>query len=163
MRAALIAETPGLVEIADISVDKPTSREVLVRTVGSGLCHSDLHLIDRRHSLVHAFHGMSESGGYALPGHEAAGVVEAVGSDVTYVRPGDHVVTFPRSFCGLCDYCVGGRPSICANSPGARKAGEPFRLSFNNKRVYQMANLGAFAEQLLVHENAIVKIDPEYP
>jgi S-(hydroxymethyl)glutathione dehydrogenase / alcohol dehydrogenase len=73
MRAAIL-QTPGTLDIVELAVDKPAAREVLIRTVGSGLCHSDLHAIDsaampRRPILV--------------PGHEASGVVEAVGSDVT--------------------------------------------------------------------------------
>ena len=153
MRAAIL-QTPGTLDIVELAVDKPAAREVLIRTVGSGLCHSDLHAIDsaampRRPILV--------------PGHEASGVVEAVGSDVTYVRPGDHVITFLVQFCGGCEYCLGGKPTICSAPVGARPAGANPRLTYNGAPVGQFANLGGFAEQMLVHEHAVVKIDPEYP
>ena len=153
MKAAIL-QTPGTLDIVDLVIDKPAPREVLIRTVGSGLCHSDLHAIDgpampRRPILV--------------PGHEASGVVEAVGSDVTYVQPGDHVITFLVQFCGACEYCLGGKPTICAKPVGARPAGASPRLTLDGAPVGQFANLGGFAEQMLVHEHAVVKIDPEYP
>src|SRR5580698_9537754 len=149
MRAAIL-QTPGTLDIVELAIDKPAPREVLVRTVGSGLCHSDLHAIDaaampRRPILV--------------PGHEASGVVEAVGSDVTYVAPGDHVIMFLVQFCGSCEYCLGGKPTICAKPVGARPAGSNPRLTYNGAPVGQFANLGGFAEQMLVHEHAVVKID----
>jgi S-(hydroxymethyl)glutathione dehydrogenase / alcohol dehydrogenase len=153
MRAAIL-QTPGTLDIVELAIDKPAPREVLIRTVGSGLCHSDLHAIDsaampRRPIIV--------------PGHEASGVVEAVGSDVTYVKPGDHVITFLVQFCGACEYCLGGKPTICAAPVGARPAGSSPRLTLNGAPVGQFANLGGFAEQMLVHEHAVVKIDPDYP
>ncbi len=153
MKAAIL-QTPGALDIVDLAIDKPSPREVLIRTVGSGLCHSDLHAIDasampRRPIIV--------------PGHEASGVVEAVGSDVTYVAPGDHVITFLVQFCGACEYCLGGKPTICAAPVGARAAGSNPRLTYNGAPVGQFANLGGFAEQMLVHEHAVVKIDRDYP
>ena len=150
MRAAIL-QTPGSLDIVDLIIDKPARREVLIRTVGSGLCHSDLHAID------------GPSRPILVPGHEASGVVEAVGADVTYVKPGDHVITFLVPFCGACEYCLGGRPTICQTPVGARGVGSGPRLTHNGVPVGQFANLGGFAEQMLVHEHAVVKIDREYP
>jgi S-(hydroxymethyl)glutathione dehydrogenase/alcohol dehydrogenase len=153
MRAAIL-QTPGTLDLVDLVIDKPAPREVLIRTVGSGLCHSDLHMIDApampRRPLI-------------VPGHEAAGVVEQVGSDVTYVQPGDHVITFLVQFCGSCEYCLGGKPTICATPVGARLPNTNPRLTYNGAPVAQFANLGGFAEQMLVHEHAVVKIDKDYP
>jgi S-(hydroxymethyl)glutathione dehydrogenase/alcohol dehydrogenase len=157
MKAALLSGTPGRLDLADVTIDKPQSREVLIRTVGSGLCHSDLHFIDMP--------AAAEAMGF-LPmvlGHEASGVVEMVGDDVTHVAPGDHVITFCTQFCGACEFCLRGRPTLCTNSPGRRAEDVAARLTKDGEPVAQFTNLGGFAEQMLVHEHALVKIDPDYP
>jgi S-(hydroxymethyl)glutathione dehydrogenase / alcohol dehydrogenase len=156
MKAAVLDTKPGVLEIADVAIDRPRAREVLIHTVGSGLCHSDLHFIDM--VLGDALGGLP-----LLLGHEASGIVEEVGADVTYVSPGDHVVTFPIQFCGACEYCLKGKPTLCMASPGARDPGAPPRLALGGNPVNQFVNLGGFAEQMLVHEHAMVKIDADYP
>jgi S-(hydroxymethyl)glutathione dehydrogenase/alcohol dehydrogenase len=105
---------------------------------------------------------------YFLPtvlGHESAGVVEAVGDQVTYVQPGDHVVTYLSVFCGECNNCLNGRPTLCLNQESvARAPTDPPRLSqTDGSPMFQFLNLSSFAEQMLVHEHAVVKIDPEFP
>jgi S-(hydroxymethyl)glutathione dehydrogenase/alcohol dehydrogenase len=153
MRAALLREIPGELSIEDVDIDSPGPHEVLIRTAAAGLCHSDLHFIEGKYP-------------YMLPtvlGHESSGVVEAVGDQVTYVQPGDHVITFLSVFCGECDYCLGGRPTLCQAESRARRPDEPPRLSQNGSPVFQFINLSSFAEQMLVHEHAVVKIDPEFP
>ncbi|MBN9112216.1 MAG: zinc-binding dehydrogenase [Pseudonocardia sp.] len=158
MRAALLTSTPGRLDVTDVAIDEPREREVLIRTVSSGLCHSDLHLIDGAYRVTGA-----DSSSRVLLGHEAAGVVEAVGPRVGQVRPGDHVITFPIQSCGRCDLCDRGRPTLCERSPGARGPGEPPRLSHEGGPVIQFSNLGAFAEWMLVDESAVVAIRPDYP
>ena len=156
MRAALLHSMPGDLEVTDVTIDLPGPREVLVRTAAAGLCHSD---------------ALPMVGDLVLPtvplvlGHESAGVVEAVGSDVTYVRPGDHVITCLSLFCGECAYCLGGRPNLCVEQAvlGTRPFGQPARITHGETACHQFANLGSFAEQLLVHERAVAKIDPEMP
>ena len=101
----------------------------------------------------------------AVLGHESAGVVEKVGSDVTYVKPGDHVVTCLSVFCGTCDNCTTGRPVLCTDTtvkmlPGVSPTGCPGRA---RRSCNQFLNLSSFAEQMLVHENAIVKIRKDMP
>jgi S-(hydroxymethyl)glutathione dehydrogenase/alcohol dehydrogenase len=98
-----------------------------------------------------------------VPGHEAAGVVEAVGADVTYLRPGDHVIGCLSIFCGRCPYCLSGRPALCDREGLERGAGQPPRLSLDGAPIHQFLRLSAFAEMMLVHENALVKIRPEMP
>ena len=82
MKAAVLHEVNKPLVIEDVSLPKPGPREVLIRTAVAGLCHSDLHFME----------GLYPHPLPAVLGHESAGVVEQVGSDVTYVKPGDHVV-----------------------------------------------------------------------
>src|SRR5215210_4170612 len=153
MRAAVLPEIPSMLEVAEIQIDKPGPREVLVRTVAAGLCHSDLHFIEGKYS-----HDTP-----TVPGHEAAGVVEAVGADVTHVKPGDHVIGCLSIFCGHCDYCLSGRPVLCDRQGLERDDAQPPRLSQNGAPIHQFLRLSAFAEMMLVHENTLVKIRDEMP
>jgi len=89
--------------------------------------------------------------------------VEAVGDQVTYVQPGDHVISCLSIFCGECERCLGGNPARCQQRVGARAAGAASRLTRDGVPVVQFVNLGTFAEKMLVHEHALVKIDPEMP
>ncbi len=154
MKAALLIQPKQPLVIEDISISKPGPHEVLIRTAACGLCHSDLHFIEG--SYPHALP--------AVPGHEAAGVVEAVGSEVRTVKPGDHVVSCLSAFCGHCEFCVTGRMALCLGAETRRAAGEAPRLTRpDGSIVNQMLNLSAFAEQMLIHEHACVRIDPEMP
>lgn len=155
MKAAVLNAIPGQLDIEDVSIDSPAPREVLVKTVAAGLCHSDLHFME---------------GKYPHPcpvvlGHESAGVVEEVGADVHYVQPGDHVITCLSAFCGSCEQCISGHLSLCENKSTelVRGADQAPRLSRNGESVNTFLHLSSFAEQMLVHEHALVKIDPEMP
>jgi S-(hydroxymethyl)glutathione dehydrogenase/alcohol dehydrogenase len=148
-----------MLDIVELAIDKPAAREVLVRTVASGLCASDMHHMDG-HIVTPGFVAGRDA---MVMGHEAAGVVEAVGCDVRHVQPGDHVATFTRAFCGACRFCLSGRPYICETSVAPRAAEMPARLTLDEEPVRQFCNLGGFAERMLVHEHSIVKIDREYP
>jgi S-(hydroxymethyl)glutathione dehydrogenase / alcohol dehydrogenase len=155
MKAAVLSQAPGDLEITDVQVDSPGPREVLVRTVSAGLCHSDLHFME----------GLYPHELPAVLGHESAGVVEAVGRDVHYVQPGDHVITCLSVFCGHCSYCIEGRPSLCSNKELElrRRGDESPRLSIHGAPAAQFLNLSSFAELMLVHEHAIVKIREDMP
>ena len=96
-------------------------------------------------------------------GHEAAGVVEAVGEDVTYVKPGDHVITCLSVFCGECPQCMTGHPNLCENTEVKLMPGAARRLRWKGEVLNQAFNLSAFAEQMLVHEHAVVKIGDDIP
>ena len=154
MKAAVLYEVNKPLVIEDISVQKPGPREVLIRTAVAGLCHSDLHFME----------GLYPHPLPLVPGHESAGVVEQVGSDVTYVKPGDHVVTCLSVFCGTCDYCSTGRPVLCTDTTVKMLPGQSNRLQWaRSEKLHQFLNLSSFAEQMLVHENAIVKIRKDMP
>ncbi len=153
MKAALLFEVGKPIEIADVQVDNPLPREVLIRTHACGVCRSDLHFVDGGYPTPLPF----------LPGHEAAGVVEAVGDAVTTLKVGDHVVTCLSIFCGHCEFCVTGRMSLCIDPGTKRGKDAPPRLTFDGQRVHPMTQLGGHAEMMLVHEHACVAIDREMP
>ena len=153
MKAAVIRQLGTPLEIADVEVAAPGPREVLIRTRACGVCHSDLHFIDGLYPAPLPF----------VPGHEAAGVVEAVGKDVTALKTGDHVVTCFSAFCGRCEFCVTGRLSLCVDASTKRKPTEPPRLSLDGAPAHQLLNVAGYAEQLLVHENGAVAIDRDMP
>jgi S-(hydroxymethyl)glutathione dehydrogenase/alcohol dehydrogenase len=152
MKAAVFHGPHQPLTIETVDIDKPMGREVLVRTVASGVCHSDLHFVD----------GLYPFPAPAILGHEAAGIVEAVGPQVMEFRPGDHVICCLSLFCGQCEYCLTGKTHLCQTRP-TRTKGEPPKLSWKGQPVNQFANLSAYAEQMLVHENALVKIDDQMP
>ncbi len=140
--------------IEQLDVAKPGPHEVLIRTAACGLCHSDLHFIEG--TYPHALP--------CVPGHEAAGIVEAVGSEVRTVKVGDAVVTCLSAFCGHCEFCVSGRMSLCLGAGTRRGKGDAPRLTRSDgSAVAQLLNLSAFAELMLIHEHACVAIDPEMP
>ncbi|MGH2615693.1 MAG: Zn-dependent alcohol dehydrogenase [Thermomicrobiales bacterium] len=153
MRAAVLPTIPSMLEVTDIQIDTPGPREVLVRTVAAGLCHSDLHFMEGKYGCDVP----------TVPGHEAAGVVEAVGADVRHVQPGDHVIGCLSIFCGHCEYCLSGRPVLCTRQGLERDPEVTQRLSWNGQPLYQFLRLSAFAEMMLVHENTLVKIREEMP
>jgi S-(hydroxymethyl)glutathione dehydrogenase/alcohol dehydrogenase len=153
MRAAILESAPGELVIDDVSVGDVGPREVRVRTVAAGLCHSDLHFMQAIYP-------------YPLPavmGHESAGVVEEVGDQVTAFAPGDHVISCVSGFCGTCKYCLTGRPFICDKVGLGRPQGSAPRLSRNGEALVPYFDLASFAEELLVHENYLVKIHPDMP
>lgn len=155
MKAAVLVQPGKPLEIHDLRVSNPGPHEVLIRTAACGLCHSDLHFIDGAYP-----HPLP-----AVPGHEAAGIVEAVGSEVRTVKVGDAVVTCLSAYCGHCEFCVTGHMSLCLGADTRRGATDAPRLtrSDDGSVVNQMLNLSAFAEQMLIHEHACVRIDPDMP
>ena len=154
MKAAVLIEAGKPLVIEQVNISNPGPHEVLIRTVACGLCHSDLHFIEGTYP-----HPLP-----AIPGHEAAGIVEAVGSEVRTVKVGDAVITCLSAFCGHCEYCVTGRMSLCLGAETRRKPGEASRLTRpDGSPVAQMLNLSAYAEMMLIHEHACVAINPEMP
>lgn len=156
MRAAIIRERCGHVEIVDVAVDKPKGNEVLIRNVACGVCHSDLHVAD----------GSFPSAMPVILGHEAAGVVEAVGEDVRDLKVGDHVVTCVSAYCGNCEYCLTGRLALCLRKGLDRPRAAPPRLRLNGPegdKVFQFGGLGGFAETMLISERSCVAIPRDIP
>lgn len=153
MKAAILRELNAPLTIEDVDIDKPGPNEVLTRTAASGICHSDLHIIE---------------GSIPMPmpcilGHEPAGIVEAVGSEVSQFAPGDHVIGCLSAFCGSCEFCIIGKPYLCGGAACNRAADQPPRLSKDGEAIPQFAHLSSFAESMLTHENALVKIRDDMP
>lgn len=155
MRASLATVVGEQFTVHDVSIDEPRNREVLVDVKASGLCHSDLHIIDHDYGLPLP----------AVGGHEISGVVRSVGSGVTSISEGDHVVACLIPFCGACGECLAGRSTLCTNPTAvARPDGQPPRISFaDGTEIAQSVNVGGFAEQVLVHENQLAVVNDEIP
>ena len=151
MKAAVLREVGIPLAIESVDVDSPQAYEVLIRTVAAGVCHSDLHFVE----------GHYHTDLPVVPGHESAGVVAAVGDRVTYVQPGDHVITCMSVFCGHCNVCTSGRPYLCESPETRRTSGS--RLLQNGAPMGQLYELSSYAEMMLVHERAVVKIRPDMP
>lgn len=154
MKAAVFRQPHEPVAIEDVTVDDPRDHEVLVRTVATGVCHSDLHHVE----------GLSRrtSANAMVLGHEGAGIVEAVGKQVTAFKPGDHVVACLSGFCGSCPQCLRGHPNRCVVGV-SRQRDEPPRLSIDGDPLDQFRDISSYAEQMLLHENSVVKIDDDLP
>jgi S-(hydroxymethyl)glutathione dehydrogenase / alcohol dehydrogenase len=152
MKAAVLRKVGTPLAIEDISINKPGPHEVLIRTVAAGVCHSDLHFVEG--SYPHPLP--------AVLGHESAGIVEQVGSEVRTVKPGDHVITCLSAFCGHCEHCVTGHLSRCISPDTRREKGDEPRLMAEGG-MNQYLNLSSFAEQMLIHEHACVAIRKDMP
>jgi S-(hydroxymethyl)glutathione dehydrogenase/alcohol dehydrogenase len=153
MKAAVLRAAGTPLAIEDVDIGLPGPHEVLIRTAAAGVCHSDLHYIE---------------GSFKRPlptvlGHEAAGVVEEVGSEVRTCQPGDHVITCLSAYCGHCEFCLTGHMSICPSPDTQRREGEPPRLAQGGVLMNQFLNLSAFAQHMLVHEHACTPIRKDMP
>jgi S-(hydroxymethyl)mycothiol dehydrogenase len=134
------------VRVTDVLVPDPGPGEARVRVQASGVCHTDLH---------YKMGGIGDDFPYLL-GHEAAGVVEAVGENVTEVAPGDFVILNWRAVCGQCRACARGRPWYCFATHNAKQKmtladGTPLSAALG---------IGAFAGQTLVAAGQCTKVDP---
>ena len=157
MRAAVL-ETYGqpLTIVDDVDIEPPHAGEVQVRVEHCGVCHSDLSVVD----------GALPAPVPTVLGHEAAGVVEALGEGVTNLAPGDRVVLTPCPPCGQCYYCQRGEFSICVNSMGLLTSTLPdggTRLTRGAQQLYRGLAVGAFGERVTVQEAAAVKVGDDVP
>ena len=143
----VIARSKGAeVELTTVLVPDPGPGEALVRVQACGVCHTDLHYREG---------GIGEDFPYLL-GHEAAGVVEAVGEDVTGLTPGTFVILNWRAVCGQCRACRRGRPWYCFNTHNARQ-----KMTLEDGTPLSPAlGIGAFAEKTLVASGQCTKVDP---
>ena len=153
MKAAVLREVGKPLQIEDVQIGKPGPHEVLIRTAAAGVCHSDLHFMEGKYPFPLP----------AVLGHESAGVVEQVGSEVRTVKVGDHVITCLSAYCGHCDQCLTGHMSLCVSPDTRRDRSEEPRLAAASGSMNQYLNLSSFAEQMLIHEHACVAIRKDMP
>jgi len=153
MKAAIFREVGKPLTIEDVHLEQPRAKEVRIRVAASGLCHSDYHVIT----------GDIPCPLPVLLGHEASGIVESVGEDVHQFRPGDRVVTCLSSYCGECLECLAGRSNLCDNKPVRPATVGEARVTLNGEPIYQLGELGGFAEEMLVHANSLVKLPGDMP
>jgi Zn-dependent alcohol dehydrogenase len=156
MRAAVPFEQGKPQRVEEVKLEAPRRGELLVRMAASGVCHSCLHAADGSWK------------GVPLPivlGDEAAGVVEALGPEVTELAVGDHVVLSWASTCGRCHYCVIGRPNLCERrQPGKGVLPDgTTRMSLGGGPVYHYGHVATYASQTVVHESCATRIDPAMP
>jgi S-(hydroxymethyl)mycothiol dehydrogenase len=150
-RGVVYAEPDAVPAVEELTVEPPGPREVLVRVLACGLCHSDLHVIE------------TKGWGTRFPillGHEGAGVVEEVGSDVTLVAPGDRVVIAWRAPCGECPQCRRGDPRRCSSQLRAKRR---MHRAVDGALLTPVLRCGTYADQAIVHEACAVKVPEELP
>jgi len=149
VRAVIARAKDAPVEVVTITVPDPGPGEAVVTVQACGVCHTDLHYREG---------GIGEDYPYLL-GHEAAGVVEAVGPGVTEVAPGDFVILNWRAVCGQCRACLRGRPQYCFATHNATQ-----KMTLEDGTPLSPAlGIGAFAEKTLVAAGQCTKVDPEVP
>lgn len=146
VRAVVSTSKNAPVEVVTINVPAPGPSDALVRVQACGVCHTDLHYREG---------GVSDEYPFLL-GHEAAGVVEEVGSEVRDLEPGDFVVLNWRAVCGVCRACKRGEPQYCFDTHNASK---PMTLA-DGTELSPALGIGAFAERTLVHAGQCTKVDP---
>jgi Zn-dependent alcohol dehydrogenase len=146
---AVVYDGQGIEVKKDVEVRDPRPTEVKVKIGAAGLCHSDLSVIER----------VIEYPAPAILGHEGAGVVEAVGSAVTEVQPGDHVVLATLANCGRCSACARGIPTQCRASLG--RISKVFTVG--GQPAYNFAGTSVFAESTVVQEVQAIKIPDDIP
>ena len=157
IKAAVLYEPNTPLKIENVTLDDPKEREVLIKMVATGVCHSDLHIMN----------GSQPNPMPVVLGHEGAGIVEKVGPGVTKVRTGDHVITPAIYSCGDCKYCIEGRPVLCPASLKYLMMGtlpcEEKRLHIGDQELNHFFCTSAFAEYAVVPERIAVKIREDAP
>jgi Zn-dependent alcohol dehydrogenase len=154
MRAAVL-EADGKLAVGDVDIEDPRPGEVLVRVTDCGVCHSDLSSLD----------GSFPAATPTVLGHEAAGIVEAVGPGVTRLRAGDKAVLTPLPPCGRCYFCTRGQPTLCAEYSSAlftsTRPDGTSPLSRGGELVYRGLGMGGWAEYVVLPQDGVVKVDEE--
>ena len=153
MRAAVLFEQGKPQRVEELDLEAPRRGEVLVHMAASGVCHSCLHAADGSWK------------GVPVPivlGDEGAGVVEALGPDVTELAVGDHVILSWAPTFGRCHYCVIGRPNLCERrQPGRGVLPDgTTRMSLGGAPVYHYGHVATYASRTVVHESCAIRIDP---
>jgi S-(hydroxymethyl)glutathione dehydrogenase/alcohol dehydrogenase len=157
MKAAVLeAAGKPLVVTNDVEITSPGPGQVRVAVSHCGVCHSDLSVVD----------GSFPSEMPVILGHEATGIVEAVGDGVSSLSPGDSVVLTPCPPCGTCYWCLRSEPGACANTMSLlsnRLLDGSTGLTRKGETVMRGLGVAAFAEYVITSETGAVRIDPDVP
>ncbi len=146
----VVLSGPGAIALEEIRVEPPGPGEVLVRIEATGVCHSDLHVIEE------------DGWGHTFPvllGHEGAGTVESIGDGVAGLSPGDRLVLGWKTACGICPTCLRGEPRHCTRPPAA--PGRLFRA--DGAELTPVLRTGTFATHTVVPVASAVKVPRELP
>jgi len=157
-RAAVAWEAGKPLEIEEVDVQGPKQGEALLRVVATGVCHTDAFTLT----------GEDPEGIFpSILGHEGGAIVEEVGTGVTSVQPGDHVIPLYTPECGECSYCKSGKTNLCQAIRGTQGQGlmpdGSSRFSNNGQTIYHYMGTSTFSEYTVVPEIAIAKVNPEAP
>jgi S-(hydroxymethyl)glutathione dehydrogenase/alcohol dehydrogenase len=158
IKAAVLEQFGSPLEVQELDLADPRAGEVLVRLAACGVCHTDLYTASG-----------ADPSGYAptVLGHEGAGVVERVGTDVRSVKPGDHVVTLFSPQCRECRHCLDERTNLCLAIREQQNQGYlpdgSTRLSRDGAPIRHFMGTSTFAEHTVMPEIALAKIDEEAP
>lgn len=157
-RAAVAFKAGAPLEIVEIDVQEPKAKEVMIKILYTSVCHTDAFTLS----------GDDPEGVFpAVLGHEGAGVVVAVGDEVTSVVPGDHVIPLYTAECRECKFCLSGKTNLCSSvremqGKGLMQDGTT-RFSYNGEPVYHYMGTSTFSEYTVVNEVSVVKIDKDAP
>lgn len=151
MKAAVCHEFGEPLVIEEVVLNAPQSGEVKIKLSACAICHSDIHYME----------GVWGGTLPALYGHEAAGVVEEVGANVTLAKPGDHVVVSLIRSCGTCYFCAQGEQHLCETTFALDKKGPIYTKE--GQPILQAMRTGAFAEYVVVHESQVVQVPDDMP
>ncbi len=151
MKAAVLYDIDKPLEIEEFTLPNIDSDQVRVRLIASGVCHSDWHVIKGEWPFIPV---------PIILGHEGAGIVEALGSAVSGIEVGDHVILSWKRNCGLCEMCQVGYPNLCDEPPDVRGLPQ-FRNS--NKTMEKFNGLGTFSTETIVPKDVVIPIDKDIP
>src|SRR5881398_3585342 len=157
-RAAVAFEAKKPLEIVEVDLEGPREGEVLVEIMATGICHTDAYTLE----------GFDSEGIFpSILGHEGAGVVRGVGTGVTSVKPGDHVIPLYTPECRQCKSCLSGKTNLCTAIRATQGKGlmpdSTSRFSLGNETVYHYMGCSTFANFTVLPEIAVAKIREDAP
>jgi S-(hydroxymethyl)glutathione dehydrogenase/alcohol dehydrogenase len=153
VKAAVLYNYFEPLKIESVDLKPPRADEVVVKLAASGVCHSDLSVVQCKLPVPPP----------VVLGHEGAGIVEEVGKGVTDLQPGDHVVLSWVQDCGSCYYCIGGQPHLCESGVRAVMEGKENVFRKGDIEIARMVGVGSFAERTVVRARGAIKIPKEAP
>ncbi len=156
MKAAVLYERGQPFKVEEVQLEEPKKHEVLVKVAAAGVCRSDYHILkdESNHPVP------------AVLGHEGSGIVEEIGEDVTWVKPGDHVILSFIPNCGHCYSCETGNPQLCdtnAATPGRMFDGTTRLFSKDGTPLLHMGKVACFAEKTVVPDSGCIPISKSVP